>query len=225
MPLCSLLLRFTEELLHGWISEWLKSFIAAERAGSCGTCRQQSCKPLGYKVKRHCHNQPSPTWWKCRFCFGCSSSDTVLKPQKISVCVKWITEPLWPVQSFAFLPLNIGQNPHLLLPASPDRWQRLWLLSWITGDRLPIHQRLLQSPDQTILVRGGNETVQKVTLGYVYRRSAQQQSCTETRECTRAPKNTSSRRISYVTYLWMICTGMGVQAGHRPAQTRTVACI
>lgn len=105
------------------------------------------------------------------------------------------------MQSFALLPLNVGQKPHLLLPASPDRRQRLRLLSCITGGRLRVHQRLLQSPDQTIPVWGENEKVQKVTVGYVYRRSVQQQSRTETGECTRAPKNTSSMRISYVTYL------------------------
>lgn len=225
MPICSLLLGYAEEFLHGWISKWLTSLIAAERAFSRGTCKQQCCKPLHCKVKRHFHHQPSPTQLKRRFCFGCSSSDTVLKPQKASACVKWIIESLWSVQSFALLPLNIGQNPHLLLPASPDCWQGLWLLSCITGDRLPVHQRLLQRPDQTILVWGENEKVQKVTVGYVYRCSVQQQSHRETRECTRAPKNTSSMRISYVTYLWMICTGMGVWAGHSPAQTRTAACI
>lgn len=225
MLICSLLLGVTEELLPGRISKWLKSFIATERACSCRTRRQQCCKPLHCKVKRHFHHQSRPTLWKCRFYFGSSSSDTVLKPQKASACVKWITESLWSVQCFALLPLNIRQNLHLLLPACPDRWQRLGLLSCLTGDRLPVHQRLLQSPDQTILVWGENEKVQKVTVGYVYRHSVQQQSHSETRECTRAPKNTSSMRILCVTYLWIICTGMGVRAGHSPAQTRAAACI
>lgn len=38
MPVCSLLLGSTEELLRGWISKWLNSLIAAESACSCGTC-------------------------------------------------------------------------------------------------------------------------------------------------------------------------------------------
>lgn len=74
--------------------------------------REQCCKPLYGKAGRHFHYRPPPTVGKPRwFFFRYSGSETTLKPTNISACVKWITESLRSVQSFAILASNIRLSP------------------------------------------------------------------------------------------------------------------